>query len=82
MPTPLAIYLELLHRLVCVGPGWNLEYVFYYDAAYSMYVKHFLCKHNNPWQEYFAQNKHVHVQECKTNIRIVIWNFVLFYASP
>ena len=33
-----------MHKLVCVGPGWNLEYMFYYDAAYIMF-KHFLCKH-------------------------------------
>ena len=36
MQIPLAIYFELLHRLVCVGPGGNLEYMFYYDAAYIM----------------------------------------------
>ena len=36
MQIPLAIYLDLLHTLVCVGPGGNLEYMFYYDAAYIM----------------------------------------------
>ena len=40
MQIPLAIYLDLLHRLVCVGPGGNHEYMFYYDAAYIM-LKHF-----------------------------------------
>ena len=40
MQTPLAIYLDLLHRLVCVGPGGNLQYMFYYDAAYII-LKHF-----------------------------------------
>ena len=40
MQTPLALYHELLRRLVCVGPGGNLEYMFYNDAAYIM-LKHF-----------------------------------------
>ena len=47
MPTPLAIYLDWLHSLVCVGLGWNLEYMFYYDTAniIKYILKHFLCKY-------------------------------------
>ena len=39
MQIPLAIYLDLLHRPVCVGPGLSLEYMFCNDAAYNM-LKH------------------------------------------
>ena len=54
MQTPLAIYLDLLHRLICVGPGGNLEYMFYYDAAYII-LKHFYANTSSYLPRIIAQ---------------------------
>ena len=54
MQIPLAIYLDLLHRLVCVGPGGHLEYMFYYDAAYIV-LKHFYANTSSYLPRIIAQ---------------------------
>ena len=54
MQIPLATYLDLLHSLVCVAPGGNLEYMFYYDAAYIM-LKHFYANTSSYLPRIIAQ---------------------------